>query len=40
MVFKFEVFKNHKLDKIYVTEISRTECIQVIDKYWDKGDKT
>ena len=36
MVSKFEVFTNHKLDKFYITEIMRTECLQMIDEYRDE----
>ena len=34
MVSKSEAFSNHKLDIFDLTESSRPEWIQVIDKYW------
>ena len=36
MISKVEVFKNHKLDTFYITEIMRTEWILMIDEYWVK----
>ena len=35
---KFEVFSNHKLDKIYLPGSTRTELIKVLDKYCNEGD--
>ena len=36
IISKFKVFTNHKLDKFYITEIMRTECLQMIDEYRDE----
>ena len=36
MVSKFEVFANHKLDTLYITEMIRKQCRKIIDEYWDE----
>ena len=36
MVSKFEAFTNYKIYTFDLTEIMRTECLQVIDEYRDK----
>ena len=40
MVSKFEVFVNNIMDKVYLTEITGIERLQVIYKQWDRGDTT
>ena len=35
---KFSVFSNHKMEKIYLPESTRTELIKVLDKYCNEGD--
>ena len=36
MISKFEAFKNSKLDTFYLTEITGTKWVQMIDQYWNE----
>ena len=40
MIYKFEAYVDQKLNTLYITEIMRTEFLQVLDVYWDEGDKS
>ena len=36
MTSKFELFSNNKMNNQYLTEIMRTNWLQILDEYWDE----
>ena len=37
LISKFEEFSNNKVDALYLTEITQTEWLKMLDEYWDEG---
>ena len=38
MTFKFEYFSKNKMNALYLTEITITDCLQALDEYWYERD--
>ena len=39
ITYKFEFFSKNKMNNPYLTEIMQTDCLQMLDAYWDEKDK-
>ena len=38
MTSKFELFSNHKMNNIYLTESMQTDWLYILYRYWDEKD--